>query len=163
MKTKEISITGMLIALSIVVRYACSNLPNVQPLTAMFILIALFISVRMSAIVGAGTMFLTGLFLGFGIWVPLQMAAYVIIALVSKAIIKTGYIGAICWSVVASYLYGFITGLSMLPYIPNETYFAVWLSGISFDTVHAVSTAIFISILYPLFKTISPKVSEWLE
>jgi len=160
---KEICLTGMLIALCTILRYVFSFLPNIQPITAIIILVSLFISRKISILTSMGLMIITGIILGFGIWIPLQILGYIIICLGTLLIIKRNIILTLTWGIIGSYIYGFVVSLSMLPYIPNNTFISTWILGLPFDTYHAISTFIFILALYYPFKKVSFMINTWLK
>lgn len=162
---KEITFTGMMIAICIVLRYAIGllSLPNIQPLTAILILLSIFISCRVSILTGSCVMLITGMLLGFGIWIPLQMIGFAVVSIGSRLVKDKSAIVIIIWGAFASYIYGFIVTLSMLAYVPIEALIPTWISGITFDTFHALSTVVFLIVLYPIFQVLGTKVTQWLN
>ena len=128
--------------------------PNIKPITAIVILSSIFIYIREGATIGALTMLLTGVLMGVGLWTPLQMLSYIIIAFGVKLLSKKNIYILVAYGFISSFIYGFITNFSMLPYIENSSLIAVWISGIAFDLTHAISTSIFILILYSPFRRI---------
>jgi hypothetical protein len=152
----------MMIALCIVLRYFLSPFPNVKPIAAILILLTLFVSTRVSIITGSCVMLITGMFYGFGIWIPLQMLGFLVISIGARFFINKGFTFALIWGILACYIYGFIVNLSMITFVPISSLIPTWISGLSFDTIHALSTLGFLVVLYKVFQVYGTKVSKWI-
>lgn len=137
--------------------FALPILPNVQPMTAMLILITLNIGVIDGLVVSVLSLLLTNLFLGTGPWTVMQMVSFALLILVT-AILKYFYsygkllnrLAFTVWAGMAGLLYGLaITFMSYHLYGMNN-FWIYYLNGIPFDTLHAVGNMIFFFILEPI-------------
>ncbi len=137
--------------------FALPILPNVQPMTAMLILITLNIGVIDGLVVSVLSLLLTNLFLGTGPWTVMQMVSFALLILVT-AVLKYFYsygkllnrLAFTVWAGMAGLLYGLaITFMSYHLYGMNN-FWIYYLNGIPFDTLHAVGNMIFFFILEPI-------------
>ncbi len=58
-------------------------------------------------------------------------------------------------SLISGYVYGFI--LSLGTYTYSGTFFAYYIAGLPFDTLHAIGNVIFTILLYPFLAKNLPK------
>jgi hypothetical protein len=162
-KIREITFTGMMIALCIVLNYVLSPFPNVKPVAAILILLSLFVSTRISIVTGSCVMIITGFMYGFGIWSLLQILGFIAISVGSRLIKPKCLLLTLGWGALGCYIYGFIVNFSMLPYITPNLLIPTWISGLPFDTVHCISTIMFLIALYEPFKVYGNKINSWIE
>ena len=94
-------------------------------------------------------------FFGQGPWTPWQMFAFGVLGFLAGLLYKYKIIKnklSICiFGGIAGYLYGFIVNLwivsTQLNDITKERLMTIYISSIPFDTIHAVSTILFLFIL----------------
>lgn len=146
-------------ALSTVGRLAFSLpiLPNIQPMTALFLIIALNIGVIDSLVVSLISILLTNLFLGMGPWTILQIISFAVIILLtgvlkyfyrSKSFVNRLLFSA--WAGLMGFVYGFIISyLSFYLYGMNN-FLVYYINGLPFDLLHAVGNMGFFFILEPI-------------
>lgn len=137
--------------------FALPILPNIQPMTAMLIIITLNIGVIDGLIVSVFSLLLSNLFLGMGVWTIMQMLSFAVI-IVLTAVLKYIYrFGSLrnrliftVWSGATGLIYGFMISV-MSYYMYSLSHFLVYyLNGIPFDMLHAVGNVIFFFILEPI-------------
>lgn len=137
--------------------FALPILPNVQPMTAMLILITLNIGVIDGLVVSVLSLLLTNLFLGTGPWTVMQMVSFALLILVT-AILKYFYsygkllnrLAFTVWAGMAGLLYGLAITLMSYHLYGMNNFWIYYLNGIPFDTLHAVGNMIFFFILEPI-------------
>jgi len=157
---RRLAVDGMLCAAAIVGRIALSALPNVQPVTAIIILMAVYIGTWDAAVSAVVIVLITNLILGMGIWSLYQIAAWVLIALLSAALLKKWHPPAalLIWAIVCGFGYGAFVSIFSWRMINTgaaaASYTAYWLAGLLADAYHAVGNGVFIWFLIPVFEKI---------
>ncbi|MDR1606111.1 MAG: ECF transporter S component [Streptococcaceae bacterium] len=144
---------ALLAALASVLRLVFGAWPNVKPITALFFVIILSFGLLEAIAVSALTMLVTGFLMGFSVIVLGQIISYALILILGvlgfKVIKGLGFrIGLVF---VLTLLYGAAMALFTAPLFASPI-LAFWLSGLTFDLTHAVSTALFFPILLTIFK-----------
>lgn len=142
---------ALLAALCIVLRYAFSGLPNIQPITAIFFVVTLSLGLLDGILVMAITMILTGLLLGFGPWVLNQILTYsVLLAFWSLFVHRLSLVWQIVLTTALSFLYGVIMDYSYGLIFNSGLAFVI--TGLYFDGLHAASTLFFYPIIMSIFR-----------
>lgn len=154
----------MMAALCVVLRQAFSSLPNVQPITAVFLLLVPDWGIFDAILVMAVTMLVSSFLLGFGYWVFLQILAFAVVMilwlgyltlvtrLVKSDIIRVfvetigaGLVG-IGYGIVIDSLSAALFGMPWWSYVA---------AGFFFNLAHALSTLIFYPLLLSFFRRLS--------
>lgn len=162
----RIALLAILTALITVGRiaFALPILPNVQPMTALLIIITLNIGVIDGLVVSVLSMLLTNMMLSMGPWTVFQMISFAVVILLT-GIVKYFYsFGTVrnrlifaAWALLTGYIYGFIISV-MTFYLYGMSHFMVYyLNGLPFDTLHAVGNFAFFVILEPILVPIIRK------
>lgn len=155
MTTTRLTRLAILTALACVLRLAFGAFPNVKPITALFFVLILSYGLVDACLVSSLTMIVTGFLMGFSLIILGQIITYVVILTlgallfrrIQSMLLRTGLIFLLTMG------YGFIISLFSAALF-GSTFWPFWLSGLSFDLAHAVSTAIFFPMLLTIFKTI---------
>ncbi len=165
----EISLKRMvwwaIMSASLVVgRILFAVVPNVQPVTAMIILISLWMSPLDGAVVAVLTILLSNLLLGFGLWTIPQIVAYLAIVGITwllAPILRSSdlFIGALFASVMG-FFYGFFISLIQAPFLGISAFWAYYLGGIPFDTYHALGNLGFYVLLCLPFRRVVDLLGE---
>jgi len=143
----EVAIIAMLSATSIALRVAFAALPQVQPSTFIILTAGVVYGSRAGFMVGALTPLVSNFFLGHGLWTPFQMfawgAAGATAGLVARAWPDIGRNGLMVLGIVWGFLYGWITNLSQMFFVPVTWRSVVAIYGLSFwfELVHAAANA----------------------
>ena len=159
-RVRRLAADGMLCAAAIVGRIALNVLPNIQPVTALLILMAAYIGAWDAVLSAAVIVLVTNLYLGMGIWTVYQMIAWGFIALVSALLFRKKHnrFALLGWGILSGFIYGaFISVMSCRTVYSGSspsTYLAYWLTGLPFDIYHAVGNAVFVWFLQPVFERI---------
>lgn len=155
MTTTRLTRLAILTALACVLRLAFGAFPNVKPITALFFVLILAYGLVDACLVSSLTMIVTGFLMGFSLIILGQIITYVVILTlgallfrrIQSMLLRTGLVFLLTMG------YGFIISLFSAALF-GSTFWPFWLSGLSFDLAHAVSTAIFFPMLLSIFKTI---------
>lgn len=163
---KRIALLAVMTALTTVGRlaFALPIMPNIQPMTALLIIIALNIGVLDSLVVSVLSILLTNLILSMGPWTIFQMISYAVIILLTglfKYFYRTDSIVSrlsfTIWALITGFLYGLIiSGFSFYLFGMNN-FFVYYLNGLPFDMLHGVGNAAFFFILEPILVPIMQK------
>ena len=146
------------------VAFALPFLPNIQPMTALLILITLNIGIIDGLVVSVLSMLLTNLMISMGPWTLFQMLSFAVIILLT-GIVKYFYsFGTFrnrlffsIWALLAGYIYGFIISILSYYLYGMSNFVVYYLNGLTFDTLHGVGYLIFFLILEPILVPIIRK------
>ena len=155
MMTTRLTRLAILMALACVLRIAFGAFPNVKPITALFFVLVLVYGLADAIIVSSLTMVVTGFLMGFSVIILGQMLSYAVIlslgALVFKGVKPLVFRTVVIF--ILTMFYGFIISI-ISAQLFGSLFWHFWLSGLTFDLAHAVSTALFFPILATIFKNI---------
>jgi energy-coupling factor transport system substrate-specific component len=148
--SKEIALIAMLGTISAVARLPFAAIPSVQPCTFFIICSGYVFGPLAGFMVGAVTTLVSNFFLGQGPWTPYQMLAWGLVGISAAYFrkFKLGRIALLICGVIWGYLYGWIMNtwfwVSMAYPLTFKTFFVYQFSSIWFDTLHAISNAVFL-------------------
>lgn len=162
MSTKRIALLGLLTAFSHVGRLVFSPIANVQPVTTILILLTLHLGVGDALIVAVLSMLISNITLGMGVWTIGQIGSFAVIILLT-ALIKEikKYLPDLVlalYSGFTGYLYGFLMSIFSVVIYQLPSFWAYYLQGIPFDTMHAVGNFFFYIILSPVLSQLIQKM-----
>lgn len=169
-KAKQLSIQrltllAMMTTLCQVSRLVFQFLPNVQPVTVILIILTLSLGVSDGLIVAVLSIFISNLTLGMGVWTIAQIISFVLLVLVTGVVIKPffkhlPFLIMVLYTVLMGYLYGFIISLVQAPFFGIQNFWVYYISGLPFDTLHAIGNGGFYLILAPILFPLLKKFSE---
>ena len=155
MITTRLTRLAILTALACVLRIAFGAFPNVKPITALFFVLILAYGLADAIIVSTLTMIVTGFLMGFSVIILGQIISYVLILSLGAMIFRW-----LKWIIlrtllifILTMLYGFLISIFSAQLF-GSPFWPFWISGLTFDLAHAVSTALFFPILMTIFKNI---------
>lgn len=150
---------AILAALTAGLRILFSGLPNIQPMTAIFLIIAQVWPMRQSLTLICLSLVLSNVYLGMGPWTLMQMMSYIIILSLTYGLqFSLSYLGIpskaqfIVFAINAL-LSGFVYGLiisALWVSLLKAPFWPYYLRGLSFDTLHAGGNLVFYLILAPI-------------
>ena len=153
-KTSELLIISVLSAIAVAGRCAFYMIPHFTPVLAVVIIAGVCFGGETGFLVGATSAFVSNFFFSQGPWTPWQMFVTGIIGFLAGILFRKGFLrktrGSLCvfGGITAIVIYGGIMNpASMIMYYHSLTWEMLLLSyaqGISFDIIHAVSTAFFL-------------------
>lgn len=153
-KTHALTRISLLTALVSVGRLSFSFLPNVQPMTVLLVCITLYYGWKDGLLVALLSVILTNMFLGMGPWTIAQIGGYsVLIFLASLLVESHDSIPLPLLQIYVAFLgivYGLLISLIQAPIIGWSIFIPYYLSGLSFDLLHAFGNAVFLPLIYPI-------------
>lgn len=155
--SRELIVIAVVAAIAAVGRCAFFMVPHFKPVLAIVIIASIALGPEAGFLVGALSEFVSNFFFGQGPWTPWQMLAFGIVGFITGIMYKKGLLSKkrryICvWGFIMALVpCGFILNTSVIfttaVEIRSAAPLAIYLSGIPVDTVHAVSTFIFLYFL----------------
>lgn len=166
-KTSEIVTVSMMIALSIAGRAAFAFVPQVKPMCALVIVTAIAFGPNVGFITGAVSMFISNFIFGQGMFTPFQMLGMGLVGFFSaivfyeKSYSKNRLAVSIIGGILCFAVYGFIVDscsvLMMVTEYSAKSVLAIYASGVPFNLIHAVTTAI---VLFFINKPMNDKFTR---
>lgn len=154
-RTRQVTLLAMLTALCVALRIVKIPIPNVQPVTAILMLVTLQLGLGAGLLLAVNTMVLSNIFLGFGIWTIPQIGAYAVCILVVGLLPRWTPLHRWFWAQLAvcgllGFLYGFLVsaGMAVFGQLSGLGFWAYYIAGLPFDGYHAAGNLVF----YPLLK-----------
>lgn len=153
-QAREIVVIGTMCAIAVVSRTVFYMLPQIKPMMAMVIISGIALGGETGFLVGAISAFVSNMFFGQGTWTPWQMFVCGIIGFLAGVIFKNTQkkkLPICIFGFLSTFIiYGIIMNVStmlMVQSVPSwEMFLTYELSGIPFDLMHGVSTAVFLWI-----------------
>ncbi|CZR08926.1 Uncharacterized membrane protein [Trichococcus flocculiformis] len=155
---KRIAVLSILVALCYVGRIVFQFLPNVQPMTAVLLIITLTFGTRDGLIVTALSLILSNLVLGMGPWIFYQMISYMVIIGFTGVFLRPLYRKMetkwlmVIFAFLAGLLYGFVISIFSSKMFGMTNFWSYYLMGVPFDLMHAFGNAVFYLILEPILR-----------
>lgn len=154
-RAREIVPIAVMSAIAAIGRFAFAMIPQFKPVAAIVIITGISFGAEAGFLTGAISALVSNFFFGQGPWTPWQMFGFGVIGFLAGIAYKYKIIKnkiSICiFGCLCGYLYGLIVNLwTVLSYgstITKEAVIATYTLSIPFDTIHAVSTVIFLYIL----------------
>lgn len=163
---RELTYLALTTALAVVGRLSFQFIPNVQPMTVIFLILALQLGFMRSWLVAILSVLITNFYLGMGVWTIGQLVSFTaIIALFAglthlpwfkKYLLIQIIIAGLC-----GFIYGFIISIIDTKVYGFTNFWAYYLQGVSFDALHATGNVIFYAILAPILGKLLQ--SRWLK
>jgi hypothetical protein len=152
--TQYISKIAMLTAMCVVLRQVFLWIPNVQPITALFLVFTIYSSVKDTLLVMTLSLFITGMFNGFGLWIGAQILIYAILIICWAFLHKkiTNFFMQLVIVGGLTLFYGFGVSFLTAPFFGAKNFWAFYLQGINFDLMHVVATIISYPLILEAFK-----------
>ena len=152
-QARELVVISVLCAIAVAGRSAFFMLPQFKPVAAIIIIAGVCFGGETGFLVGAVTGFVSNFFFGQGPWTPWQMFSFGIIGFLAGIFFQKDFLAktkamlCIFGAAVTFLVYGGIMNpASVIIWQDKPTWSmisAAYLSGVSFDIVHAASTAFF--------------------
>lgn len=154
-RAREIVPIAVMSAIAAIGRFAFAMLPQFKPVAAIVIITGISFGAEAGFLTGAISALVSNFFFGQGPWTPWQMFGFGIIGFLAGVLYKHKVIEnklTIClFGAISGYLYGIILNLWTVFAAGNaitpQSVIAIYAASIPFDTIHAVSTVIFLYIL----------------
>lgn len=160
-KVQRIALLGILTTLCYVTRLLFQFLPNVQPVTVILLLITIVLGTRDGLIVAILSILISNINLGLGVWTIAQISSFTVVILLT-GLIKTQFKRIpfgwmMIYAGLTGYIYGFVISAVQAPFFGIQNFWAYYLAGLPFDTLHALGNSGFYFILAPILLPIMNK------
>lgn len=168
---RELVVIAVLIALGVIGRQAFFMLPQMKPVLAISIIAGASLGPGAGFLVGALIAFVSNFFFGQGPWTPWQMMALGLAGMFAGLIFqkwnrrerkpsRLHKISACVFGLLSGYFYGLVVDLwTLFGYTEKPSlsaYLIVKSTAVWFDTVLAISTFVFLWVLYaPMIKKLN--------
>lgn len=156
MKTKDIALIGVMVAIIEVCKAALTWAPNIELTSFWIIMFSLYLGKHIFYAIPVFIL-IEGAIYGFGLWWVMYLYAWPLLAIVCRLFKKMD--SAISWSILSG-LFGLLFGLlCAIPYIfigsagtslmnGLQYAFGWWVSGIPWDITHGIGNFIIMLVLY---------------
>lgn len=158
LKSGELVITAAVIAIAVASRAAFFFLPNIKPMCGILTAVAVSFGAEFGFVSGALSVLLSNFIYGQGMWTPFQMLGMGLTVFVSSVIIrafriKNRFVSGIVSGLSCFILYGLVVDLSsvfmMLSEYNLKSVSAIYLSGMPFNAIHGLTTAVVVALIQP--------------
>lgn len=170
-RVQEIALIGILSALNIASRLYLQALPNVKPVTSIIIISVFLFELAFAAKLTIVTTLVSGIFLGLGLHIFFQILAWIVICVLTDFIAGM-YRGKgkmpplllmAIFSAIMGYVFGFVVSLEKLMIGGPTMFWTYYISGLSFDTLHAIGNFVFYMICTPIMVKVFIRGSKNLQ
>ncbi|MBO6046653.1 MAG: hypothetical protein J6P61_02765 [Erysipelotrichaceae bacterium] len=167
---KRIAAIGILSAVNISSRIVLQFLPNIKPVTALIILSVMLFGLTFGLELTFVTTIVSGMFLGIGPWTIFQIFAWAIICLLTYGLVylfnsrhrSPPLIFMAVFAAVMGYVFGFFVSFEKLVEGGLGLFIPYYLSGLLFDTYHAVGNFFFYLVCAPvLFRVFEKEIKKY--
>lgn len=158
LQVRELVVTASVVAAAVASRAAFFFMPQAKPMCAVLIVAAIAFGAEFGFISGALSMLLSNFIFGQGMWTPFQMLGMGMTVFLCAVIfrsfkIKNTVVLGVISGVVCFVVYGLIVDLSsvlmMTASFDFKSIFSIYLSGMPFNAIHAVTTAVLVALIQP--------------
>lgn len=166
-KTSEVALTAMMIALCVASRAVMAFIPQVKPTCALVIVTAIAFGPNVGFITGSLSMFVSNFLFGQGMFTPFQMLGmgltgfFCAVLFYKKPYNTNRFLVSVVGAVLCFFVYGFIVdSCSVLMMVSDYTLKAVlsvYASGLTFNLIHAVTTGV---VLFFINKPMTEKFTR---
>ena len=156
---REITLIGLLSAICVVSRIMLQFLPNIKPVTAIIVLLSCKYGCKFGIKLALISTVISNMVLGTGTWTVFQIFAWSVIALLSGLIGKSSISKSAtfmsCFSFFCGYIFGFLVSFEKIFYGGIKVFWAYYVAGLYFDTLHAIGNFVFMLVIFhPLNKVL---------
>lgn len=151
---RSLALLAILVAMCVTLRiFKIIDIPNVQPVTDMIMIVTLTMGAGFGFALSALTMILSNIYLGFGIWTIPQIMAYVGCVLVVILLDKTTPLKQHFWmqvivATLLGYVYGLLINFGMSIWGGWSSFLGYVAGSFLFDTYHCLGNLGFYFVLY---------------
>lgn len=173
LKTRELVAIACIVALSVIGRVALFMLPQVKLTCAIVILAAIAFGPYVGFLCGSLSMLVSNIIFGQGMHTPFQMFGMGLVAFIcglifyQKRIGKNRWVVAIVGGLLCFAVYGIIVDSSTALFITStpsiKTMLPIYISGISFNAIHGLTTAVALAIFTPYISKTFERISKKYE
>ena len=173
LSTRELVSIACIVALAVAGRAVMFMLPQVKLTCAIVILAAISFGPNVGFLCGSLSMLVSNIFFGQGTHTPFQMFGMGLVAFLCGLMFYNNRLGrnrlivALVGGFLCFAVYGFIVDSSSALFFSSplslKTVMPIYISGISFNAIHGVSTFVFLLITTPYIKDTFDRLSKKYE
>ncbi len=153
---KDILPVVVMVAVASAGRVVFNFLPQIQPVTAIVIIMGVYCGKQTGFLTGALCALVSNLFLGQGPWTPFQMLAWGLVGVLAAVLAQLPFFRrtwAVCiYGFLAGFLYGAVTDLwtviAMGESLSWPLVFITYAAAVPFNVLHGVGNVVFLLLLY---------------
>ncbi|MGX6970581.1 ECF transporter S component [Vagococcus bubulae] len=151
-RTKDLTMMALLTAFCVVGRLLMAFIPNVQPITATLILVTLYMGSFQAIVISSLSILITNFYLGMGIWTIAQILSFwcvilLVVSLDKLTNLKNNTVLQLIVCMLSGLGYGFLISVMLAPFFGVTNFWAYYVTGVSFDMMHAFGTMSFYILL----------------
>lgn len=157
---QRLALLAALTALCHIGRLVFQFIPNIQPMTAILLVITLAIGTIDGLVVALLSLVLSNMFLGMGPWTVSQFLAYLVVISLTgclRPLYQTSHLPPVlkrlifvAFAFLTGLIYGFVISIVEVQVFGISNFWIYYLQGVSFDVLHAVGNAVFFLMLEPI-------------
>lgn len=163
--SRRIAVIATLSALAMVGRILMQPFPNIQPVTAILIIITLTMSTLDGVIISAISILLSNIYLGMGPWTIFQILTYSILMLFTGGLFRRFYrpgsvtnrLAFALYAFILGMAYGFVISIFSVTLYKVPSFWAYYFQGLTFDLMHGAGNLVFYLILEPILQPLINK------
>jgi energy-coupling factor transport system substrate-specific component len=147
-KTKDITLIGMMIAIVEVCKVVFAGIPNVELTSFWIVVFTICFGKKMFYTIPAFIL-IEGMMYGFGIWWVQYLIAWPVLGIAAMRLRNVD--SALGWAIISGMFGLFFGVLCAIPYLfmgGVKTAVAWWIAGIPWDLVHGAANFVIMLILY---------------
>jgi len=160
MKTKDITLIGMMIAIIEVCKVVMAGIPNIELTSFWIIVFCVCFGKKMFYTIPAFIL-IEGLMYGFGLWWVQYLIAWPMLGIIAGRFRNTD--SALGWAIISGLFglfFGVFCSISYLFLGGIKTAIAWWIAGIPWDITHGIGNFLIMLILYHPIRQIMKKINK---
>lgn len=152
---RDICFIALLTAACVVGRTAFQFIPNVQPVTTIFILVSLNKGFTRSFWIVMLSIVTTNIYMGMGPWTLTQILSYGVIVILSSLLgklpfFKKSLLLQLLFAILTGFMFGFLTACGDVWIYGIKAFWPYYLQGLYFDLLHGMGNLLFYLLLAPV-------------
>ena len=160
MKTKDITLIGMMIAIIEVCKVIFAGIPNVELTSFWIIVFSVCFGKKVFYTIPAFIL-IEGMMYGFGLWWVQYLIAWPVLGIIAGKLRNTDSV--LSWAIISGMFGLFFGVLCSVPYLfmgGIKTAVAWWIAGIPWDIVHGIANFVIMLVLYKPIVNMMKKIRE---
>jgi hypothetical protein len=141
--TYEIAYLAMTVAACVVGRMLFQFIPNIQPMTAIFLILTYQLGVSRGLVVNVLSLLITNLYMGMGIWTISQILSFSVVI---------GCMGLLCRWPTFRKKRSLVIAMIDVQIYGMPQFWPYYLAGLYFDLLHGLGNGMFYLLLAPIFQ-----------
>ena len=157
----------MMVALCVVSRTFFQFIVNVQPVTAILLIITIYWGTYQGLIVGLLSILITNFYMGMGVWTIAQITTYSLIILLTGLLkkvpkFKQSIMLQAIYAGITGLLFGLLISAAQAPFLGISAFLPYYLAGVPVDVMHAFGNVVFYLLLTPILrKLLTQTIQKW--